>query len=474
MRKITSLLTAVLFVMLSLSPALVHADEAVATAKDLDQVNSQLRDQITDLQNRLKDLEGRLSNAEKRPAAPTYVPAPSAGSGDGGMIRTLEDINMSGFIDTTYNLNTNRPQKGTTALGTNNGNNLRVFDTRDNNFDLNAFELDFEKLAPVEGGVGFRADLQYGLNSIVTDGGGANFDGAPGVGPDEFDLQQAYGEVNIPINGGSLLGEKVNIKAGKFVTLAGAEVIESKDNWNISRSMAFGFGIPFTHTGIRSAVDVADGQGTLTLGLNNGWDVVAETNNYKTLEGAFSWKLSDNLTALTANYLGKEGQTNPNTAEISDDMRFVSSNVLTWKTPIEKLTMMANWDIGNQSRAQNITAGTNIPKFNEAEDQDNAMWHSYNLYAKYDLSEKMYLAYRGELFEDNDSFRTFGTTTPVKARRFWGNTFTLDYRPYTNLIARLEYRHDTSNAGLYDVSTGGSTEGQASQSTFGSELIFLF
>ncbi len=468
MRKITSVITAVLFVVLSLSPGIARADEAVATAKDLDQVNSQLRDQITDLQNRLKDLESRLSQTEQRASAPApaYMPAPGQQSSEGGMIKTLEDINMSGFIDTSYNLNTNRPQKAGTSAGT---NNLRAFDTRDNNFDLNAFELDFEKLAPETGGVGFRADLSYGLNSLVTDGGGINFDGAAGVGPDEFDLQQAYGELNVPINGGSTLGEKVNIKAGKFVTLSGAEVIESKDNWNISRSMAFGFGIPFTHTGIRSAVDLNEGKGKAYLGLNNGWDLVQETNNYKTLEGALSWNLTDSLSAITVNYLGKESQADANTGAISDDMRFLSSNVLTWKTPVEKLTLMANWDIGNQRNIRTVTAGLTTPK-----EGNSGLWHSYNLYAKYDLSDKMYLAYRGELFDDNDSYRTFGATTPISARRFWGHTFTLDYRPYTNLISRLEYRLDTSSAGVYDVTGGGSTEGQGSQSTFATELIFLF
>ena len=181
MRKITSLLIAVLFVLLSLSPGIAQADEAVATAKDLEQVNSQLRDQITDLQNRLKDLESRLSQTEKRATAPapTYMPAPGQQSSEGGMIKTLEDINMSGFIDTSYSLNTNSPQNAAAAAG---ANNMRVFDTRNNNFDLNALELDFEKLAPETGGVGFRADLVYGLNAVVTDGAGINFDGVTSGG----------------------------------------------------------------------------------------------------------------------------------------------------------------------------------------------------------------------------------------------------------------------------------------------------
>ena len=36
---------------------------------------------------------------------------------------------------------------------------------------------------------------------------------------------------------------------GKFVTSAGAEVIESKDNWNYSRSLLFAYAIPYWHFG---------------------------------------------------------------------------------------------------------------------------------------------------------------------------------------------------------------------------------
>jgi hypothetical protein len=466
MKKFFSVFSAVFLFFGLLSAPAVRADEPVATAKDLEKINEQLMDQIKNLQNQVQDLSSRVDATERRPAAaPTYVGGTETPR-EGGVLKTMEDINLSGFLDTSYSYNLNRPQKAGTSAGT---NNMRVFDTRDNNFDLNALELDFEKLAPETGGIGFRADLVYGLNATVTDGGGLNFDGVAGVGPDEFDLQQAYGELNVPINGGSLLGDKINLKAGKFVTLAGAEVIESKDNWNISRSIAFGFGIPFSHTGVRSGWTLLDGKVNATLGVNNGWDVVQETGNGKTVEMGLTTSLTDDLTFATANYIGPESQTDAGTGAIIDDVRFLTSNILTWKTPVEKLTLMGNFDFGNQRNVATITAGSPEPRPFES-----GQWHSYNLYAKYDLSDKMYLAYRGELFYDDDTFRTFGTTTPRTARKFWGHTFTLDYRPYTNLITRLEYRQDNADASIYDVTGGGSTNGQGSQSTFATQLIYLF
>src|SRR5882757_3882550 len=53
----------------------------------------------------------------------------------------------------------------------------------------------------------------------------------------------------------------LTVMAGKFVTLAGAEVIAPTGNTNFSRSLLF-FSEPLTHTGIRAAFAATD---TLTL-----------------------------------------------------------------------------------------------------------------------------------------------------------------------------------------------------------------
>jgi hypothetical protein len=42
---------------------------------------------------------------------------------------------------------------------------------------------------------------------------------------------------------------RLTLKAGKFVTCSGYEVIESPNNLNFSRGYLFGLAIPLTHTG---------------------------------------------------------------------------------------------------------------------------------------------------------------------------------------------------------------------------------
>src|SRR6267154_2602932 len=62
----------------------------------------------------------------------------------------------------------------------------------------------------------------------------------------------------------------LTIMAGKFVTLAGAEVINPTLNTNFSRSLLFFDSEPLTHTGVRGSYVMGDV--TFTAGLNNGWN----------------------------------------------------------------------------------------------------------------------------------------------------------------------------------------------------------
>lgn len=461
MKKILTVFLISAFLLSATGGPGLFADElAGSQGKELAKVNEQLAklnkdlvDQIKALTSRVNELESRIGGVEKKPveAPPTYIPSPE-GKKEGGVLRTLEDIRLEGFVDTSYTFNFDRPSQEAGRP-----NNLRVLDTRSDNFDLHALELDFIKPAPEKGGVGFRADLVYGLDAMPQQSNGfitTAVDGNGNTQQTDFAIQQAYIDANLPINGGKWFGDNVNIQAGKFVTLAGMEVLESKDNWNFSRSMGFGYGVPFTHTGVRTNWSVLDGKLKPTIGISNGWDQVVDINRSKTLEFGLGATPLKDVDYYGAVYLGPEenagdGQT-----------RFLYSNVLKWKTPIEKLSLASEVLVGNQR---------NVPNLHGAENLNSALWNSYALYAKYDLTEKLYVAWRGELFLDNDSFRTDGDGgLTVAGRRFWGNTLTLDYRYWDNLITRLELRVDSSDSSVYDVA------GDSSQTTLATEIIYVF
>ena len=76
--------------------------------------------------------------------------------------------------------------------------------------------------------------------------------------------------------------DKLQLDVGKFVTPIGAEVIESQDNWNYTRSILFGYAIPFYHVG-RARDARRERQGSPLAGyLVNGWNNGSEINGDKT------------------------------------------------------------------------------------------------------------------------------------------------------------------------------------------------
>ena len=78
-------------------------------------------------------------------------------------------------------------------------------------------------------------------------------------------MKEAYLEYMAPI------GKGLQINVGKFVTPAGAEVIETKDNWNYTRGILFAWAIPYFHTGL-SAKYAFNRKFALTGYLVNGWN----------------------------------------------------------------------------------------------------------------------------------------------------------------------------------------------------------
>ena len=382
-------------------------------------------------------LRERLSKLEEKLAAQA---ATAAGASEGNAIiqlpSGLHGVQMSGFVDTTYTYNFNAPQT--------NVNTLRVFDTRANSFMLNSAELNIKKPVSAESPVGFRTDLAFGTDSEVV---GSVTTGL-GSTTDELDIQQAFVEYLAPIGNG------LDVQVGKFVTLHGAEVIKSKDDPNISRSYLFGFAIPFTHTGIRVAYPWSDRFTTL-VGVNNGWDVVDDNNQAKTVEIGFSSTPIDKVSLGSTFMFGAEQAGNNNNGRQLVDI------VAGWQ-PIEALQLKLNYDYGWEDDA--VSFG------------NNAVWHGLAAYARYALTDKLAVSARGEYFNDADGVRTaiFGTGingitgTGLKLTEY---TLTTEYQIHKNLIARLEYRHDQANERVF---RSGDLAQRSHQDTVAMEFIAPF
>lgn len=411
-------------VAMALSLASAGAAWAQEPALEGDRAELQvLKARLERLEQRIADGEAAVSTGDK-PGLPTLV-LPSGLSG----------LQMSGYADVSfmYNFAESDGGAGRVTRG-------RTFDTEPSGFTPHAFELVLEKPESDELPIGFRTDLFIGDDAPVIGATGLGL----GTAGDEFELQQVYLTAQAPV------GEGIDFKVGKFVTLLGAEVIESPANWNFSRSYLFGYAIPFTHTGALVSYPLGE-LGSITGGVVNGWDVVDDNNKAKTLLGNITLTPAEGLSLLASAITGAE-----QTANNRDD-RSVLDLVASWQAT-EALAFMANYDYGHESGLA----------------PNGANWQGLALYTKYNLTPTWSLAGRWEWFDDQDNVRTAltgpGGAAPADID-FYEWTLTSQWMLHKHVIARLEYRHDKADERVFFKDADGFTN---YQDTIAAEMIYHF
>jgi hypothetical protein len=230
------------------------------------------------------------------------------------------------------------------------------------------------------------------------------------------------------------LGGNAELKFGKFATLHGAEVIEGPSNSNISRSYLFGWAIPFTHTGLRFHYEMSP-MLSGHLGVNNGWDNVSDNNKGKSAELQVGLTPMDMFSVSVAGMYGPEV-----TAAPDSDNRSLVDVVATFK-PFGNLAFVVNYDRGSQEAAGG--AGT-----------ASALWQGYAVYVSLGIGDEHAVSLRGEVFDDQDGFRT-GTAQTLREL-----TATLSCKMRENLEWRAEVRHDESNQNVFVDDQGAAQDTQ--------------
>ena len=426
------------FFMIMLIPSrfLLAAEDAKVAA--LENEVTQLRQQMLIMKQQMGDMQAHFSSSQAKEFTGKVVPARQ--EPEGGLVHTLQDIHMGGFADVEFNQNLGAE---TTNSG---GNRLRSSDADQNTFNVALFALNFEKLANKKGGAGFRVDIDMGRTARSLN----SFTAGSTVG--DFAFQKAYVQLVAPLSfleGSDIFGDAIDFKIGRFATLAGVEVFEPNLNWNISRSFLFGLAEPATHTGLRSKYKLFRDKLTTFWGVNNGWDSVVDTNQFKTLEWGAAFNPIQDVSYTSVVYWG------PETARQSGHKRFLWSHILGWDAT-SKLSFASCIDYGNENRVpglQNLAF-------------ENAHWWGIAGYSRYKITDKAAAAYRMEFFRDDTTYRT-GLAAAVPATSLWEQTITLEYTLYENLITRLEYRLDRSNE-------SSSFNGDSFQSTIGAQVIYAF
>jgi len=299
-------------------------------------------------------------------------------------------LSVSGYVAASYYASNGYPA------------NIHQFDV-----DHNTFQLDQAGLQ-----VAYQPKEGFGALVDVIAGEDARLLHAAEDGHDNsFDVRQAF----LQYATGNL-----TVMAGKFVTLAGAEVINPTLNTNFSRSLLFFDSEPLTHTGVRAAY--ALGEFTLTGGVNNGWNSTSTNFGSKTGELGVAWAPASKLFALSANaYFGKN--------EAFDAERTLIDIVATYNAT-SQLSIVLNFDWDQQQDALIDGAGG----------LHDASWNAAALYVNYAINDQFRVSLRGEYLDDQDGFVT-GAHQTLKE-----GTITLGYAPVKNFELRAEFRYDKSGA----------------------------
>src|SRR5712692_4441405 len=362
-------------------------------------------------------------------AAPTVALAQAARAPTLGQVLDASGISVNGYIDAGYSY----ANRNLAAFSD------RVFDSQNNSFALHQFGLQVAK-HPKQG-FGGVVNITAGADAQVIHAFPETTAGAGSM----FDITQAYGQYST----GAL-----TLMAGKFVTLAGSEVIWSPSNSNFSHSILFG-AIPFTHTGVRAGYAASD---TVTLygGINNGWDQLTDANKGKTVELGASIIPTKALTINVTGYLGKESAVAPGTpGPGAQDTRNL-------------LNVVATYTINNR-----MSAGGEILYVN----QDRAVggaakYNGLAGYYTYNLNREWRVAARAEMFDDKNNFHFASGSVPAGTDVKYNEvTATLAYLPNSSVELRGEIRGDRANNTVF-VNSDGTTA--KNLQTLGLQGIYKF
>jgi len=348
-----------------------------------------------------------------------------------GVLKFFRNTEVSGIVDGYYSYNNNKVDMHTQG---------RVFDVRHNAFSLQLAKLTLQKANSKEDPLGFRIDLGLGetVDRTISVSDSSRNDGTKHI-------LQAYASYVAP------LGKGLTIDFGKFYTPIGAEVIETKDNFNYSRSFLFAYG-PFYHTGLRAKY-AFNAKVALTGFLVNGWDNAFENNVSENAGKTVGFQLGLTPTkkfSFTETFLTGPEAPLANVPAVSarDNWRHIADTVASYSVN-DKFTLLGNFVVG--SDADNTG--------------DRGIWTGFAGYFKYAFNDRFAFSPRFEVFNDKNGLRS-GVAQTIK-----DITLTQEVKLVNNLLTRFEYRRDFSNQKFFTNSAGVAKD---NQNTFTIGLSYFF
>ncbi len=342
-------------------------------------------------------------------AALTGVAAPAAAQPVAG--DSARRVTFGAFIDGVYAFDVGRPPTRDRAFTTQ--------PARHNEFNIN---LAFIEAKVTGGRVRGRLALQAGTSVQ------SNYAAEPRQGVVSGDvlarsLQEAYA--------GYQLMPRVWIDGGIFYSNSGMEGWTSRDNPVYTRSLVADFS-PYYSTGLRATWQVTPAL-TARVDVVNGWQIISESNDDKSLGLRFDLAATPNTTLSWYGYAGNE----------PGSQRRLFNGVGLTSRLADRLDLLAQFDVGAQERRDSVTSV-----------QSSSAWYGATFVGRLWVTPTWALAARVERFADGDGVLV--TTSSGAPFRTNGASLGIDVRPEPGVLWRTELRGFAAADAVFPTSRNAS------------------
>ena len=336
----------------------------------------------------------------------------------------LSSTTLSGYVDTSaiWNLGTGHTVANRFA---NTGSD------RQDGFNVNTINLLLEK--PIDEGTwsaGYKFETMFGPDANVM----------PGALTSGVAIKQAHAVLRAPIGNG------IDFKVGQFDPIVGYEVTESYKNPNFSRSLGFNNLEPFGHTGILASYQVNDIIG-VSGGVANGDSGFGLNGGSLTASGFASGQSGSSFRGMLAEsskvYMGSVVVKAPESAGwLSGSSLYVGAvNGDAKGSKNDPTLLYVGVSLSTPIKELSIGAGADL-LFNGGGTGalGNSYANAYAFYTGYQITEKLKANNRFEYATSG-----YGAFLPGRTQdKIIGETFTLDYALWANVLTRGEFRWDRS------------------------------
>ncbi|HTQ11843.1 MAG TPA: outer membrane beta-barrel protein [Fimbriimonadaceae bacterium] len=326
------------------------------------------------------------------------------------------NVDISGYADLYYQYDFGRPAHS-------GGVNGRWFDINHDEYTLAALQLDLSRAPTAQNPLGFLVSLYAGKNADIV----ASTE--PG-GIDTYkNFLQAYASYLVP---GKI---STTIDFGKWTSFIGYEGFDSRSQDNYSRSFVFTGLEPGYMTGLRTTT-VLDPRWTANLYAFQGCNEVQDSNHGKTFGAGVTRSFGSGSVTLTG-YYGDEGSDTQNDSGSYGGIGFPTPGV----SKVAQASLYGSWQVNAKDKLAFDA------EYASAKGKGN--WSGAEIIYRRQIDKRNAAAFRLDHAEDPDGLRFFAGSLGLNSL-----TGTYDLTLSTNVLFRLELRHDLASNDYFDSASG--------------------